>query len=53
MPEGGVTRPNDSCHAMYTLQGVLEYQLYSQTKAPLVQEADVAKNIRRFLEESY
>lgn len=53
VPEGGVTRPNDSCHAMYTLQGVLDYQLYSQTKSPLVQKTDVARNIQRFLEESW
>jgi hypothetical protein len=53
VPEGGVTRPNDSCHEIYTLQGVLDYQLYSQTKVPLVQEADVTRNIQRFLEDSW
>jgi len=53
LPEGGISRPNDSCHEMYTLQGILDYQLYSQTKSPLVQKTDVAKNIQRFLEESW
>ena len=52
VPEGKATRPNDSCHEMYTLQGILDYQLYSQTDTPIINTSEAARNIERFLEKS-
>jgi hypothetical protein len=51
--EDTTSRPNDSCHEMYTLQGIWDYQLYSQTESPLLQRNDVNDNIQRFLEGSW
>jgi hypothetical protein len=38
---------------MYTLQGILDYQLHSDSNALLMSSSDVKKNIQRFLEESW
>lgn len=51
-PEGKTSRPNYSCHEPYTLQGILDYQLYSQTDVPIIEASDAARNIERFLEKS-
>jgi hypothetical protein len=53
VPKGGISRPNDSCHEMYTLQGIWDYQLYNQGADVLLQKEDIAQNIQRFLEESW
>jgi len=51
-PAGGTPRPNDAVHSGYTLEGVLDYQLYSGTEAILLRDEDVAANIGRFLDGS-